>query len=408
VQYEYIRTSEQLHEFCERLRQSPIIAWDTEFVSEDTYRPDLCLVQVAAGEALGVIDPREVPDLTPFWNLLCDGDHLSLVHAGREEFRFCLAATGKRPRRLFDTQVAAGLIGLEYPSSYAKLISRMLNQHLAKGETRTDWRHRPLTARQLEYALLDVTYLEPLYQRLMRSLGRLERVSWLDQEMERWQADIEDFEGRENWRRVSGTSGLSDKAMAIVRELWRWREAEAAKQNRPPRRVLRDDLIVELAKRGKADEKQVAAIRGIDRVLSKKHFPTVAECIRVASELPREEWPQRPASQPVTHASLVGQFISTALSSICRSRRIAPGLAGTVQDVRDLVEFRLKGEMPAEEEVPILARGWRAEVVGQTIDRLLSGHLAIRIQDPRAEEPLVLEAIEGSAGPAAPFDGLDP
>ncbi len=394
MQYEYIRTSEQLEHFCERLREVPRIAWDTEFVSEDTYRPDLCLVQVAAGPHLAVIDPREVPDLTPFWDVIGDEKHLSIVHAGREEFRFCLHAIKRRPGRLFDTQLAAGLVGLEYPSSYGKLIGRLLNQHLAKGETRTDWRRRPLSARQLEYALQDVTFLEPLYERLTKQMQKLGRESWLDEEMARWQSDLEEFESRENWRRVSGTSGLPDKAMAVVRELWRWRESEAARQNRPPRRILRDDLIVELARRGKSDERQISAIRGIDRCLSKRHFPAVAECIRVALELPRDEWPHRPAVQPVSHASLVGQFISTALTSICRSQTIAPGLVGTVQDVRDLVEYRLSGS--PEGEPPLLARGWRAEVVGQTIDRLLSGELAIRIHDPRAEEPLILESQRSS------------
>ena len=217
--------------------------------------------------------------------------------------------------------------------------------------------------------------------------------------MQRWQDDLEETERRENWRRVSGATGLSEKAMVIVRELWRWREAEAESQNRPARRVLRDDLIVELARRGKADPAQIRAIRGIERSLAKRHFAEVAECIGRAQELPRSEWPERPARKPSSHATLVGQFISTALSSICRAQQLAPSLVGTVQDVRDLVDYRL---LPHDENTPVpaLARGWRAEVIGQTIDDLLAGKLAIRIADPRADDPLALESITARSDPS--------
>ena len=171
MQHDYIRTHEQLTGFCQTLRDVQFIAFDTEFVSEDTYRPDLCLIQVAADDRLAVIDPRELDSVVPFWEVLCDGDHQTIVHAGREEFRFCLNAVGRRPQRLFDTQLAAGLIGLEYPSSYSKLITRLLDKALSKGETRTDWRRRPLSERQIEYALQDVVFLRPLFDSLSAELS---------------------------------------------------------------------------------------------------------------------------------------------------------------------------------------------------------------------------------------------
>ena len=391
VQHDYIRTHEQLTQFCQTLRNARSIAFDTEFVSEDTYRPDLCLIQVAADDRLAVIDPRELDSVVPFWEVLCDGEHQTIVHAAREEFRFCLNAVGRRPQRLFDTQLAAGLIGLEYPASYSKLITRLLDRALTKGETRTDWRRRPLSERQIEYALQDVLYLRPLFDSLSAELARLRRTGWMQEEMESWQTEMEAAETRENWRRVSGTSGLSEKAMVIVRELWRWREGEAERQNRPPRRILRDDLIVELARRGKADVKQIRAIRGIERAVAQRHFPILADRIRRALEVPRSEWPASNNKRVSTHANLVSQFISTALSSICRAKRLAPSLVGTVQDVRDLVEYRLSGAEASNEPLPALACGWRAEVVGRTIDDLLAGRLAVRIRDPKAEEPLAIE-----------------
>jgi ribonuclease D len=204
---------------------------------------------------------------------------------------------------------------------------------------------------------------------------------------------------------MAGISGLPERALVIARELWRWREAEAIQQNRPPRRILRDDLIIELARRGKADVKQISAIRGMERSLAKRHFAAVATRIQHALEVPRDEWPIRPPAQPVSHGTLVGQFIVTALSTICSARQLAPSLVGTVQDVRDLVDFRLANsdaESPAETlpelgAVPSLARGWRAQVVGRTIDDLLAGRTAVRIGNPSAAEPLILEPVPPSS-----------
>ncbi len=397
VKYEYVSTREQLEGLCQRLESAEYICFDTEFVSEDTFRPDLCLIQVAAGDDLAVVDPRQVEDVSLFWRTVSGGSHRTIVHAGREEFRFCLQSTGRRPTGWFDTQIAAGLVGLDYPTSYGKLIQRLLGKTLPKGETRTDWRRRPLTERQIEYALQDVTYLEPMFRQIQGKLVQLGREAWMEEEMDRWQTGIEAFEQRENWRRVSGASGLSDKARVIVRELWRWRQAIAEQTNRPPRRILRDDLIVELARRGKSDPNHIRAIRGIERSVSKRHFPEIAQRIETALALPREQWPAPEPRKLSGRATLVSQFISTALSSICRQQSLAPGLVGTVQDVRDLVEYRLltieRGEAPSDREVPNLARGWRAEVIGHTIDELLAGNLAIRIADPRAEDPLALDAV---------------
>ncbi|MDG2382422.1 MAG: HRDC domain-containing protein [Pirellulaceae bacterium] len=392
MHHEYIRTQSQLEIFCGKLRSVERIGFDTEFVSEDTYRPDLCLIQIAADDLLAVIDPKEVESVRPFWDVLSSGEHETIAHAGREELRFCLHEMGKRPTRLFDTQIAAGMIGLEYPAAYGKLLAKLLDRTLAKGETRTDWRRRPLSDRQIEYALQDVLYLEPLYERINGRLEELHRRAWFDDEMDQWQKEIEDFEQRENWRRVSGTSGLSEKAMVIVREIWRWREEQAEAQDRPPRRILRDDLIVEMARRGKSDVKQLRAIRGIERSLAKRHFPEISESIQRALDLPKNEWPSVRRNRSSNQASLVGQFIATALSTVCRSQNLAPSLVGTVQDVRDLVDYRLVDNPAADP--PALATGWRAEVVGRTLDDVLEGRTAIRIRNPLSDSPLALEPVD--------------
>jgi ribonuclease D len=313
------------------------------------------------------------------------------VHAGREEFLFCWRAIGKRPTRWFDVQIAAGMVGMEYPSSYGNLVTRILGKSIPKGETRTDWRRRPLSSRQLEYALVDVEHLEDLRDHLKAQLDRLGRTDWLASELATWQDDLQQEELLERWRRVSGISGLSNRSLAIVRELWRWREAEAERTDLPPRRILRDDLLTELARRGTADPQRIRAVRGLQRRDITRRLPQISECIGRALDLPESELPQRTRRNHSTHASVVAQLLSTALSSICRQQQIAPSLVGTVQDMRELVDDRLQTDSGRKRKPPALTQGWRAEVVGRQVDDLLEGKLSIRIADPTSAQPLVFE-----------------
>ncbi|MBM4002318.1 MAG: ribonuclease D [Planctomycetes bacterium] len=387
MHYEYIDSQTALLQFCDSLAAEPMIAFDTEFVSEDTYRPELCLVQVAAARHLAVIDPYAVEDLRPFWALLAQGPHETIVHAGREEFRFCRLATNRRPHAMFDVQIAAAIVGLEYPASYGSLLQRILGEQLEKGETRTNWRQRPLSARQLEYALQDVTHLLPLRRRLGEQMDRSGRTDWMRSEMADWQEDVERAETAERWRRVSGISGLSVRQLAIVREVWHWRDQTAAHRDWPPRRVLRDDLIVELAKRQTADPKRIRAVRGMERGDIQRIMPALVDCIQRALDLPDRECPGKGMRSSRPQLSVLGQFLYTALGCICREASVAPSLVGTVEDLRDLIAYRL-GFATDESEPPRLARGWRAGVVGKSIDEFLDGKMAIRVDDPRNEDPL--------------------
>lgn len=398
MQFEYIKTEDHLRGFCEEMKHASCVAFDTEFVSEDSYRPDLCLIQVAVEGRLAVIDAKTIRDVSPFWQWITTPGHQTLVHSGREELRFCWWATGQRPADLFDTQIAAALVGMEYPAAYSTLISRLLDKSLSKNETRTDWRKRPLSDRQIEYALLDVAYLEPVRDRLTKKLDRLERRTWLQSEMDAWQSEVITAESHERWRRVSGIAGLSPRSLAIVRAIWNWREEEAQKRNIPARRMLRDDLIVELAKRQTSDPKRIAAIRGLEHGHWQKHMPKISAAIEQAMQLPEEECPRPSRGNSYQQLSLLGQFISTALGSICREAKVAPSLVGTVQDIRELLADRL-GMRSGKEEPPALAQGWRAQVVGNVVDDLLRGKLAVRIADPHADEPLTFEPLTPPESP---------
>jgi len=389
VPYRNITTQSQLASYCQELAKARSIAFDTEFVAEDTFRPVLCLVQVSVEDQLAVIDSMAVEDLTPFWQVLAADGHQTVVHSGRGEIEFSLQAIGQAPANLFDVQLGAGLVGGEYPAGFATLISRLLGETPKKHETRTDWRRRPLTTRQIEYALDDVRYLPTIRDRLEERLTQLGRTAWMAEEMQAFLAEIHKAATQERWWRVSGNANLNPRALAIVRELWRWRQAEAERLNKPPRRILRDDLIVELARRQTADPKQIGAVRGMEWGKLRQQLPEIADAVRRGLESPEKEWPTSHRESP-PQLGVLGQFLSAALTSVCRQAQLAPSLVGTPGDVRDLILYRL-APLP-DEPPPLLDRGWRAEIVGRTFEELLAGKLAIRIGDPNSEHPLVIES----------------
>ena len=310
-----VTTDRQLEQYCGQLAHSEWIAFDTEFVSERTYRPVLCLVQVATEEHLALIDALAVEDMTPFWRAIAEPGHETIVHAGRGELEFCLRAVGRLPAGLFDVQIAAGLVGIEYPAGFLTLLSRLLGESPKKHETRTDWRRRPLSQRQIQYALDDARHLSAIRDKLRGRLEELERLGWLEEDMAAWQEEVQEAFSQEQWWRVSGNSGLDRRSLAIVRSLWRWREAEAKRRDCPVRRVLRDDLIIELARRQTADVKRIRAVRGLDRGDLQRLLPKIARQIQDALALPEEGLPKIPRNERAPQLSVLGQFLFSALSS---------------------------------------------------------------------------------------------
>jgi ribonuclease D len=292
---------------------------------------------------------------------------------------------------MFDTQIATGFCSTEYPSSYGAVVTKLLGKKAAKGEQRTDWRRRPLTEAQIDYALEDVRYLLPMHDTLIVQLEALGRTAWLADEMTIWLREVTEARERPRWRRVSGIGNLSPRNLAIVRALWYWREEQAERRNLPPRRVLRDDLIIELAKRKSDSPEKINAIRGIGQNLKRENVQHVARCIRQGLEAPLDDLERRASQAMPSQLNLLGQFLSPALASICRNANIATSLVGTATDVRDLIAYRLDFGNSQENDAPTLARGWRADLVGHLIEDLLAGKKSIRIENPLSEHPLAFD-----------------
>ncbi|MBN2023653.1 MAG: HRDC domain-containing protein [Pirellulales bacterium] len=389
-----ITTDAQLGEYCRELAQADSIGVDTEFVSEHTYRPQLCLVQVVAGGRLALIDAMVVEDLAPFWDVLASEGHETIVHAGRGEIEFSIESVGRMPAGLIDVQIAAGLAGLEYPAGYGSLVTKLLERKHQKHETRTDWRRRPLTARQIDYALDDVRHLHAIRDAIVARLEKLHRAGWLVEEMENWRTQVRQSLTQERWRRVSGCAGLDPRGLAILRELWQWREGEAQRRNVPVRRVLRDDLLVELARRKTDEPKRIGAVRGLERGDLRRQLPEMSRRIARAMSLPDDQCPEMPSRErSQQQLSVLGQFFFSALGSRCRELDLAPGLVGTPGDVRDWINHRNHRGRGCGEP-PALARGWRAEVVGDLFEELLAGRIAVRVENPASEHPLAFLPTE--------------
>lgn len=371
------------------------MAFDTEFLSEFTYRPQLCLLQFATPERCAAVDPFAVEDLSAWWRLMASSHVQTIVHGGREEIRFCLQYTSQRPGKLFDVQIAEGLESRGFPLSYSALVARVLKLRTHGKETRTDWRKRPLTERQIAYALEDVQHLLDIWERQRQSLGARARLDWAHAECSRYIDDLENEPQRENWRKLPGIQSLHPRDLAVARELYQWRDGEAASKNRPIRRVLRDDLIIELARRQPRDLADLMATRDMNRSDYRKLAVAMLAAIERGLTTPEGELPCFRRNDKEQDEHILAQLLNIALSNRCAQLEVAMGLVGTNADLRHLVRWHVYGDHTGDP--PRLMQGWRAEVCGDLLTDVLSGKIALRINDPRSDHPLIFER-RGQAG----------
>ena len=383
-----VTTSKELRELCRRLQSAEAIAYDTEFISEGKFQPELCLVQIAADGLLALVDPLAVPDLAPLWELFCDGKREIIVHACRSEMEFCHRSIGRLPPKLFDVQVAAGFVGNEYPLGFTSLLKQFLHVALRKTETRTAWNQRPLAPLQIEYALDDVRYLEALRRGIKAQLIEQDRLAWYYDEIEQVERQLKTYFETPQWQSLPKISGLPPRELAILRELWLWREELARQRNIPSSRMFRDDLLVELSRRRTSDEKRIAALRGMQRQDLGRLLPDIVLAVTRGLELPEQDLPIPLLRTSYPQYTVLTQVLYAVLGSICKRNRIAPLLVGSPNDIRELIASEL-GTLP-ESITPRLATGWRSQLVGSLLFDLLHGHKTLQINYNSADEPLIV------------------
>ncbi|QDT62971.1 ribonuclease D [Calycomorphotria hydatis] len=382
----------KFEQLCDHIRKAGLVAFDTEFVSEYTFRPELCLLQFATKERVEGVDPFEVTDLTPWWELMTDDKTTVVVHGGQAEVRFCIDLFGSPPCNMSDVQLTEGLLSRSYPLGYESLVSRVLGKKLGGSETRADWRRRPLTSRQIDYALDDVTHVLPIWEKQKKLLRKRGRKDWAETEINRMIDDINVDLNRAPWQRVSGLHRLKRRDFAVAVKIAEWREGEAIERNRPPRRILRDDLVVDISRRQPGTLKELESTRDFNRMEAKRSSAGLLDAILAGQEMPEEDIPtppeaDRPDKSPDEH--MLGQLLGIALSSRCAEMEVSRQLVGTSADLRHLVRWHLYGEQNGT--VPRLASGWRAEVCGDLLTDLMDGKISLRVADPNSDHPLVFE-----------------
>ncbi len=387
----------QFDELCEHIRAAGIVAYDTEFVSEHTYLPELCLLQLATPERSVAVDPLRVHDLSAWWQIMADDKTTVIVHAGREEIRFCLHHGRCKPQRIFDTQLAEGLRSTTYPVSYESIVSRTLGEKLGHHQTRTDWRRRPLTPEQLEYAVDDVRYLIDVWKKQQASLKRLKRLDWAETEFARLIDELEHEHNEDSWRKLGGLQKMKPRQLAVARELFQWRERIATERNQPLRRILRDDLIVDLALRQPKTANAVLATRDMNRPGYKKHAAELAACIARGIALPEAQCPKSiPLPESNSEDHILSKLLQIVLANRCAEMKVALSLVGTTADLKNLVRWHTKKN--SKQPPPRLAQGWRAEVCGDLLAEVLDGKVRFRVGDSDSEHPLVFESVTESKG----------
>ena len=375
----YVDDDAALRRVCTQLAAAPRFALDTEFVGERTYVPALELIQVATGEMVALIDCRAVSSLTPFFEVLAAPTVEKVLHAGQQDLDLFHSLTGVAPTPILDTQVAAALGGYGAQVGYAQLVERLIGVTVDKSETLTDWSRRPLTKAQLAYAVDDVRYLLPACDTLKARLAELGRWDWAVEECRRLERSVRSIpmEPEDAWLRVRGRGSLRARGLVVLKALAEWREEIAKTRNKPRASIVRDEALVEIARKAPT---AIDGLRGLRAVHSRdleRHAGDVVRRIAAALETPKETWPQPPPPPTATPSTGVVELLQAVLRLRAEDAGIAPTLLATNADLQLLVQRHAAG---AATELPIM-QGWRHTIAGGALMALLEGRASVSL-DP--------------------------
>ena len=379
-----IETTEDLRALVSRLAKEEFVTVDTEFMRERTFWPKLCLVQVAGEEEAAIIDPLAPGmDLSPLFELMSDERVLKVFHAGRQDIEIFHHLSGRVPAPVFDTQIAAMVCGFGDQVSYEALATRLAGAKIDKGSRFTDWARRPLSRRQLEYALADVTHLRKVYRRLKEELALSGREEWLKEELALLvDPATYEQEAEEAWRRVKFRP-RDPRQLALLQRLAGWREEEAKRRDLPRRRVLKDEAIAEIAGEMPTSREELERLRNVSAGMAKSETGrAILELVRQVKELPEQALP-KPEKKPKPHpegTQARADILKLALKIVSEREGIAPRLIASARDLERLAA--------GETDLPVM-RGWRRKVFGELAQSLLRGEKVIGLRNGR---PAILPA----------------
>ncbi|MCL6706773.1 ribonuclease D [Pseudomonas sp. R2.Fl] len=376
-----IETTEALADACGILAKSDFITIDTEFLRETTFWPELCLIQMASPDLEVIVDPlAKGIDLKPFFELMADTSVVKVFHAARQDIEIIFHLGGLIPHPIFDTQVAAMVCGFGDSVSYDQLVQKLKGEHIDKSSRFTDWSRRPLSEKQLEYALADVTHLRDVYLKLKEELEREGRAGWLVEEMAILESrETYDLHPDDAWQRLKMRL-RKPQELAVMKYVAAWREREARSRNVPRQRVLKDDAIFEIAQQQPKDAEALGRLRTIPKGWERSTAGSaIVEAVNAALALPKADMPQVPrhGHAPDGAASAV-ELLKVLLRLISEKHGVA---AKMIANSDDLDKIAIEGE---QADVPAM-HGWRRELFGDAALKLIDGGIALRFAGKRVE-----------------------
>lgn len=365
-----------LLDLCKDIDRSGRVALDLEFIPERTYFPVLCLIQCCVEGKTCIVDPLELQDLMPLWERIANPEILTILHAASQDLDLVHNLSGLIPRNIFDTQIAAGFAGYGYSAGYRRLLSEVLNVHIPKTESFSDWQERPLTASQLDYAVSDVLYLEPLYDEITKSLKQTGRLSWVLEECRAYEEDeLYNPDRSAEFFKVKGASKLPPRALAILRELWGWRDEEARTLNKPARTLLADNVMIEIARRQTDSIDALKKLRGIRIDQVRRFAEDISDCVRAGKAIPDKECPSFPSSRaPYKSEILTADFLFMVLKLLSSDLDLATEHLATRDELQSLVRLK-DNQLDKDDAKHRLLTGWRREVAGDVLVSILQGEV---------------------------------
>jgi ribonuclease D len=363
----HVVTKTELQELCNQLKGSSWLALDTEFIREKTYYPKFCLLQISNGTIAATVDPLMIEDLSELVAIIYNSSIIKIFHAGRQDLEIFHQLWDKLPQPLFDTQLAATLLGLGTQIGYGNLVQKITGHELEKGHSRTDWSQRPLSQEQLRYALDDVIYLGDIYLNIIERLESLGRDSWLQEDFNAL-ADPTTYSINPNnmWQRIKGNQHLKGVQLAILQKIAAWREQQAEQADRPRRWIMKDEVLIDLARRQPKNIKALERIRGLESGSIKRNGDVLLKLITQAKELPKENWPQakKRLKSLTPNQEAMTDLLQSCLRIIAEQEEITPSALASRKDLESLVI--------GNEDTELL-HGWRKALVGDALVEVLNG-----------------------------------
>ena len=374
VDYQYIETSQQLAEFCEKIKNSAYCTIDTEFVREKTYYPILSLIQIASEAQMACIDPLVVEDFTPLIALLQQQDLVKVFHSPSQDLEILYQSFSCMPEPIFDTQLAAAVLGYDHQIGYADLVKDITGVQLEKKHTRADWNRRPLSVDEIDYAMDDVRYLVPVYKALKKELEIKNRGAWIEKDLLAM-TSVSTYlvELSELWKRLKGVQKLKGVELQIARNLCQWREQMAQQKNLPRRWVVKDDVLIDIARLKPSILDDMESIRGRNEKFFAKHAEAMLQLSRDAQNTPASEWPRPEARNSATaQQQSLGDCLMVLCRVIAEENQIALASLATRKDIDNLITNRKNSR---------LSQGWRFTMAGERLLDFIHGHSILGVED---------------------------